>query len=128
MGEWNRREGGVTEKSVFFAGHEFLEDCGGALLFFEHLNLQLGILEPAFADLEQSGAFLEFREQVGQRHIARFHRFDDGLEFAEGGFKGKFGVNGVHGDGPCVAAGVFQTIFGLTIPVMARSEATGQSI
>jgi hypothetical protein len=63
----------------------------------ELFDLELGLLEAGLADLEQLAALLEFGQQVGQGHVARFHRFDDGLEFGEGGFEGEFGFFGFHG-------------------------------
>jgi len=69
---------------VFSGGLEFFEGDLAVLLFFELLNLKLGVLEPCLAHFEQLIAFLKSGEQLGERHIARLHRFDDGLEFSEG--------------------------------------------
>lgn len=54
------------------------------LLFLELLDLKLGVLEPCLAHFEQLIAFFKSGEQLGQRHVAGLHRFNDGLEFSEG--------------------------------------------
>jgi hypothetical protein len=86
-GEEARAEGGGGcghRGLVFSGGLEFFEGDLAVLLFFELLNLKLGVLEPCLAHFEQLIAFLKSGEQLGERHIARLHRFDDGLEFSEG--------------------------------------------
>src|ERR1017187_8493926 len=82
--------------SVLASGLEFFEGGFAVLLFLELLDLELGVLLAGLADLEEFAAFLEFRQQLGQWHVARLHRLDDGLEFAEGGFEGQFAFFGFH--------------------------------
>ena len=57
------------------------------LLFFEQLYLHFSVFQAVFAELYQLVALFEFREQIGQRYIARFHGFNDSLELAEGVFE-----------------------------------------
>jgi hypothetical protein len=75
---------------------EFFEIDRAVFLFFELLDFELGVFQSGFADLQQLGAFFEFGQELGKRNLTRFHRFDDGFEFSECPFEGKFGVFGVH--------------------------------
>ena len=68
----------------------------GAALFLEQFDLHLGVLQAVLAGLQEPAAFLEFRQQFGKRDLARFHRFNDGLELAERVIKGNFGVRRFH--------------------------------
>ena len=69
---------------VFSGGLEFFEGDLAVFLFLELLDLKLGVLEPCLAHFEQLIAFFKSGEQLGQRHVAGLHRFNDGLEFSEG--------------------------------------------
>lgn len=56
-------------------------------LFFEQLDLELGVFEAGFADFQEFGTLLKLGEEVGQRHVAGLHRLDDGLQLIEGGLE-----------------------------------------
>ena len=72
-------------------------DCGHECRISEKL-FERGYQEqePRLADLQQLRAFLEFGQQLGQRHLAGFHRLDDGFQFAEGSFEREFRVRDIH--------------------------------
>jgi len=73
------------------------ESTRAVVLFFELLDLHLGIFQAGFANFQQFVTVLELGEEFGQRHIARFHRIDDLLELGEGFFEGELaGGFGVH--------------------------------
>ena len=83
------------------------------LLFFQHLDFELGILEARFTDLEQLIAFLKAGQEVGEGDIAGFHGFDNPLKPFEGSFKGKdLSGFGLHGRGHYFVASEFQSRFG----------------
>jgi len=91
MGMKNRRRNHSWENTrqnsgINPVGFELGEHCA-AVLLLELLDFHLGLLEAQLANLEQFAAFLELGQQLGQRHLARFHRFDDAFEFGQRGLK-----------------------------------------
>ena len=85
------RGGGFVHQAVgaercrrfsFAPSFKLFERDAAVFLFLQLLDFQLSVLETRLADLQELCSFLEFREQLGERHLARFHRFDDGLELA----------------------------------------------
>lgn len=64
-------------------------EADGVALFFEKLDLELGVFEACFAHFEQATAVFKLRHQFGQGHIARLHRFHDRFELGEGVLEGQ---------------------------------------
>ena len=56
--------------SAFAADFKLFERHASILLLLQLLDLQFGILQARLAQLEQLRPFLEFREQLGQRHFS----------------------------------------------------------
>ena len=81
-----------TDRRLFRrAGFKRLERNFAVFLLSQLLDLEFGLLQTGLASLEQFGAFFIFREQLGQRHFALFHRVNDGFELEERCLKTEFG-------------------------------------
>ena len=77
------------DESGAAVGFKRSEGGGAVLLFFELFDLELGLLEAGLAGLEQRVALFELGEELGQRNVAGFHRFDDGFKAGEGVLEGR---------------------------------------
>src|SRR5690606_30305339 len=87
---------------------------GGAVAGLGRLfALEHGLLEALFAEFEQFGAVGEFFQELGQGHVAGFHRVHDGFEAMHGVFEGgRVGRFFVHeGEDGWAGTRVFQSIF-----------------
>ena len=78
--------------SAFAFGLEGQQGGGSILGLFELVNLQLSLLEASLAGFKQAVALFKLSQELSQRHIARFHGFDDGFETGEGDLEGRDGL------------------------------------
>ncbi len=83
--------------SAFAFGLEGQQGSGSILGLFELVNLQLSLLEASLAGFQQAVALFKLSQELSQRHIARFHGFDDGFKTGEGDLEGRDGLGfGFH--------------------------------
>ena len=90
-GKWGGRRNG----SWSGPGIELLEGHA-VLLLAELFDLELGVLQPGLAGLEQLVALLKLGEELGQRSLTSFHRLDDLLELGQGVLEGQAAGFGFH--------------------------------